>query len=171
VANGGIYQWHDGRQNFDTMTAVFDYGPTDDMSKGFQVVYSSRFSNSAGGVKELYYSNSGMLNLDTNKITSEGGLREKEAAEMQMKPNLLGEMSLSDPVSQQPAATSANTGADNLTSAHMRNWMECIRTRKTPNASVQAGYNHSTAICMTVAAMKTGQRVSFDDQKQTVVVG
>jgi predicted dehydrogenase len=171
VANGGIYQWHDGRQNFDTMTAVFDYGPADDMSKGFQVVYSSRFSNSAGGVKELYYSNSGMLNLDTNKITPEGGLREKEAAEMQMKPNLLTEMSLADPVAQQATATSANTGADNLTSAHMRNWMECVRSRQTPNASVQAGYNHSTAICMTVAALKTGQRVSFDDQKQSVVVG
>jgi len=170
VANGGIYQWHDGRQNFDTMTAVFDYGPLNDMSKGFQVVYSSRFSNSAGGVKELYYSNSGMLNLDTNKITPEGGLRKKEADEMQMQPNLLSEMSLADPVEQAPVATSANTGADNLTSAHMRNWMECVRSRKTPNASVQAGYNHSTAIAMTVAAMQTGQRVTFDDVKQQVVV-
>src|SRR6266436_4987744 len=26
VANGGIYLWKDGRTNFDTMTAVFDYG-------------------------------------------------------------------------------------------------------------------------------------------------
>src|SRR5215467_12224327 len=26
VANGGIYLWRDGRKNFDTMTAVFDYG-------------------------------------------------------------------------------------------------------------------------------------------------
>ena len=31
------------------MTAVFDYGPLDDLSKGFQVVYSSRQTNSAGG--------------------------------------------------------------------------------------------------------------------------
>jgi predicted dehydrogenase len=170
VANGGIYQWHDGRQNFDTMTAVFDYGPLDDMSKGFQVVYSSRFSNSAGGVKELYYSNAGMLNLDTNKITPEGGLRAKEAAEMQMQPNLLSEMSLSDTTAQVPAATSANTGADNLTSAHMRNWMECVRSRKTPHADVRAGYNHSTAICMTVAALHTGRRVTFDDAKQEVVI-
>ncbi len=171
VANGGIYQWHDGRQNFDTMTAVFDYGPLNDKAKGFQVVYSSRFSNSAGGVKELYYSNAGMLNLDTNKITSEGGLKAKEAAEMQMQANMLAEMSLADPAAQVPVATSANTGADNLTSAHMRNWMQCVRSRKTPNASVQAGYNHSTAICMTIAALKTGKRVSFDDGKQEVVVG
>ena len=34
VANGGIYQWHDGRKNFDTMTAVFDYGPLDDPIEG-----------------------------------------------------------------------------------------------------------------------------------------
>ena len=171
VANGGIYQWHDGRQNFDTMTAVFDYGPLNDLSKGFQVVYSSRFSNSAGGVKELYYSNAGMLNLDTNTITPEGGLRAREAAEMQMQPNLLTEMSLADAASQIPVATSANTGADKLTSAHMRNWMECIRSRKAPNADVYAGYNHSTAICMTIAALHTGKRVSFDDAKQEVVVG
>src|SRR6266478_6062154 len=160
VANGGIYQWHDGRQNFDTRTAVFDYGPLNDMSKGFQVVYSSRFSNSAGGVKELYYSNAGMLNLDTNKITPEGGLRAKEAAEMKMQPNLLAEMSLADVTAPTPVATSANTGADNLTSAHMRNWMECVRSRQTPHADVHAGYNHSTAICMTIAALQTGKRVT-----------
>jgi predicted dehydrogenase len=170
VANGGNYQWHDGRKNFDTMTAVFDYGPLNDPSKGFQVVYSSRFSNSAGGVKELYYSNAGMLNLDTNQITPEGGLRAREASEMQMQPNLLPAMSLADPAASGPVTTSANTGADNLTSSHMRNWMECVRSRTAPHADVHAGYNHSTAICMTIAALQTGRRVSFDDAKQEVVV-
>src|SRR5437867_9587610 len=89
VANGGVYLWKDGRQNWDTATIVFEYGPLDDMSKGFQVVYSSRMTNSAGGTKELYYSNAGMLNLDTNEITPTGGLDEKAAAEMGMKPNRL----------------------------------------------------------------------------------
>ena len=46
------------------MTAVFDYGPLDDPTKGFQVQYTSRFTNSAGGVKELYYSNGGMIDMD-----------------------------------------------------------------------------------------------------------
>jgi predicted dehydrogenase len=170
VANGGIYQWHDGRKNFDTMTAVFDYGPLNGMSKGFQVVYSSRMSNSAGGTKELYYSNAGMLNLDTNKITAEGGLRDKEAAEMEMKSNLLAEMSLVDEA-QRRVETAANTGADPLTSAHVRNWMECVRSRKTPNADIHAGYNHSVALCMTIAALHTGRRVTFNDARQEVVVG
>ena len=34
AANGGIYLWKDGRKNFDTMTAVFDYGPLDDLIVG-----------------------------------------------------------------------------------------------------------------------------------------
>jgi hypothetical protein len=110
-----------------------------------------------------------MLNLDTNKISAEGGLRQKEAAEMNMKPNLLQELSLLEAAPAR-VETGANTGADKLTSAHMRNWMECVRSRQTPNADIHAGYNHATAICMTVAAMHTGRRVTFDDAKQEVVV-
>ena len=153
------------------MTAVFDYGPKDDMSKGFQVVYSSRQTNSAGGIKELYYSNAGTLNLDTNKITPEGGLAERQAREMDMKPNLLPEMSLVEETrkSQARVETAANTGADPLTSAHMRNWMESVRNRKRPNADIRAGYNHSVALAMTIAALQTGQRITFDDVKQDVI--
>jgi predicted dehydrogenase len=171
VANGGIYQWRDGRKNFDTMTAVFDYGPLNDTSKGFQVVYSSRMSNSAGGTKEIYFSNAGSLNLDTDKISPEGGLRAREASEMGMQPNLLTEGTLVDESKKQRVETAANTGADNTTTAHVRNWMECIRSRKTPNANVRAGYNHSVALCMTIAALHTGQRITFDDTRQEVVVG
>lgn len=168
AANGGIYMWKDGRTNADTMTAVFDYGPQKDMSKGFQVVFSSRFHNSAGETKELYYSNGGMINLDTNKITPEGGLSARMAAEMNMKPNLLEPATLANAAKME---TGANTGGDQMTSLHMRNWMECVRSRKTPNASVVAGYNHSVANIMTRTALETGKRVTFNDAKQQVVIG
>lgn len=165
VANGGIYLWKDGRENPDTMTAVFDYGPENNLNEGFQVVYSSRFTNAAGGVKEIYYSNGGTLDLDKNTISPEGGLKEEQAGRMGMQANLLPEMSLSSA----KVETGANTGADNMTSAHMRNWMECVRSRQEPNAPVQAGYNHSVANLMTVRALQTGKRVTFDKQKQEIV--
>ncbi|HLT08668.1 MAG TPA: Gfo/Idh/MocA family oxidoreductase [Cyclobacteriaceae bacterium] len=168
AANGGIYLWKDGRENFDTMTAVFDYGPLDNKEKGFQVVYSSRFTNSAGGTKEIYYSNGGELNLDTNKVTPTGGLTERNAKSMGMEANLLEEFSLSE---AQKAETGANTGADPMTSLHMRNWMECVRSRKQPNANVMAGYNHSIANIMTTAALRTGQFVTFDEKNQEVLAG
>jgi predicted dehydrogenase len=167
VANGGIYLWKDGRRNFDTMTAVFDYGPLEDLTKGFQVLYSSRQTNSAGGTKELYFSNGGTLNLDDNTISPEGGLEARQAAAMGMQPNLLPKMALAEVETK--AETGADTGADDATSANMRNWMECVRSRKTPNAPVEAGYSHSVALCMTIAALKTGQRVTFDDSRQEVL--
>jgi predicted dehydrogenase len=169
VANGGIYRWHDGRKNWDTMTAVFDYGPLDDPTKGFQVVYSSRMANSAGGVKELYFSNGGTMDLDKDQITSEGGLTERLAKEMDMKTNLLPTVSLTQAASAAP--TAADTGADEMTVANVRNWLECIRSRKTTNAHIEAGYSHSVALCMTIAAIQTGQRITFDDAKQQVVIG
>jgi predicted dehydrogenase len=169
VANGGIYLWKDGRTNWDTMTAVFDYGPLDDLTKGFQVQYSSRFTNSAGSVKELYYSNGGMIDMDKQTVTPTGGLHAKEAAAMGLKENLLPSFSLVE--KSEAASTDADTGRDPMTSANMRNWMECVRSRKTPNAPIEAGYNHSIALCMNIAAIQTGQKVTFDDKTQQVMVG
>jgi predicted dehydrogenase len=173
VANGGTYLWKDGRTNWDTMTAVFDYGPLDDLTKGFQVQYTSRFTNSAGGTKELYYSNGGMIDMDKQTVTPTGGLPAKAAAEMKLQPNLLPSVALMDKVEKM--STDASTGdalkGDPQTNANMRNWMECVRSRKTPNASIRAGYSHSIALCMNVAAIQTGQKVTFDEKTQQVMAG
>lgn len=164
AANGGIYLWKDGRTNFDTMTAVMDYGTKDN---GFQVVYTSRFTNSAGGTKEIYFSNGGSLNLDTNKINSEGGLRANDARAMKMQENLLASTDLPG----FKIETSANTGSDPMTSAHMKNWMECVRSRNKPNADIMAGYNHSIATIMCTAALRTGEKATFDEARQEVLAG
>jgi hypothetical protein len=123
VANGGIYLWHDGRKNWDTMTAVFDYGPLNDSTKGFQVVYSSRQTNSAGDVKELYHSNSGTLDLDKNMITGDGGLEENYAKAMGMKANRLSTRALIE--KSAGVESGAHAGVDEATSGNVRNWMEC----------------------------------------------
>jgi predicted dehydrogenase len=168
VANGGIYAWKDGRKNWDTMTAVFDYGPTNDATTGFQVNFSSRMHNGDEKPAEIYYANGGELNLITNQVSSKGGLSKKFADEMKMQANLLPEMSL---LEVEPVIASANTGGDKLTSNHVRNWMECVRSRKQPNAPVEAGYSHSIATIMTNAAVHTGLKVTFDEKTQEVMAG
>jgi len=169
IANGGIYMWKDGRKNWDTTTAVFDYGPVNDASSGFQVIFSSRMHNGDEKPAEIYYSNGGELNLITNKISAAGGLRKNHADAMNMQPNLLPDVDLAD--ASVKSVASANTGADVLTSAHMRNWMECIRSRKQPNAPVEAGYAHSVASIMTNASVRTGFKATFDEAKQEVMAG
>lgn len=167
VANGGIYAWKDGRRNWDTMTAVFDYGPANDPKSGFQVTFASRMHNGDENPAEIYYSNGGEMNLNTNKISPRGGLTKGFADAMGMQPNLLPEMKLEDV----KVAASANTGGDPLTSAHMRNWMECVRSRQQPNAPIEAGYTHSIASIMTNAAVRTGQKATFDEKTQEVMAG
>jgi len=172
VANGGVYMWNDGRINADTLTAVFEYGPKNDPdpTKRFSVIYSSRFSNSAGGVKEIYYSNGGELNLDTNKVTSNGGLSKDHAEKYPafgLKENLLADYELASTATQ--VVTSANTGTDSDTVLHMRNWMECLRSRKQPNAPIEAGYNHSVASLMVTESLHRGKKVKFDEINQTIV--
>jgi predicted dehydrogenase len=227
VANGGIYHWRDGRKNWDTMTAVFDYGPIDEganvAAKGFQVVYTARMTNSVGNVHEHYFSNGGMLDLEKGTVTPTGGLTEENAREAEMKANLVTPVTFAPPAPESDAATERastaterterlerkpaagergvgsgsgmvsaagsgsgviaptpaasalasgeNIGPDEATAENLRNWMECVQARKRPNADIEAGYDHSVALCMTIAAMQTGQRVSFDDVKQEVVIG
>lgn len=107
VANGGIYAWKDGRKNWDTLTAAFDYGPLNDLTSGFQVTFASRMHNGDDDPSEIYYSNGGELNLATNKISPKGGLIKSHAEAMNMQPNLLPELTLS---AAGKVVASANTG-------------------------------------------------------------
>jgi len=167
VSNGGIYQWKDGRKNWDTTTVVFDYGPETDPTSGFQVIFTSRMHNGDENPAEIYYSNGGELNLNTNKVSDKGGLSEKMANAMGMHANLLPSIDLT--ASAEKVVASANTGGDPLTSAHMRNWMECVRSRQEPNAPVEAGYSHAIASIMSTAAAHTGSRATFDEKTQEVM--
>src|SRR5258706_1524511 len=169
VANGGVYCWKDGRKNWDTTTAVFEYGPENDPSSGFQVVFSSRMHNGTEHPSEVYFSNGGELNLITNKVSSKGGLQTSFAKDMEMTANLLPDFDLTS--IEEKVVASANTGGDVLTSNHVRHWMECIRSRKEPNAPVEAGYMHSVANIMTTAASRTGMKATFDEATKQVMAG
>jgi len=167
VANGGVYQWRDGRENPDTLTAVFEYGPPNDPAKGFQVLYSSRMGNSAGGVRDMYYSAAGSFEADTGNVSPEGGLTERYA-KGKHKPTTLVEKSILSGKNQGTEKDSRGEGDETL-EAHLLNWMECIRSRKAPAAGIRAGYDHSVALCMTIEALHSGKRVAFDESRQSLV--
>ena len=165
VSSGGLYQWLDGRQSYDTFTTIMEYGKSGEKGKGFQVVFQSHQTNCLPGGKtnresgqEQYFSTSGMIDLVKGTV-SNGGVEGKEYHEENL------------PAPKETIVTSANTGGDPLTSAHMRNWMECVRSRKNPNASVDAGYGHAIALIMSNAAARTGMRATFDPEKRQVMVG
>jgi predicted dehydrogenase len=145
VAGGGLYQWKDGRRNPDTFTTVLEY------PSGFQVCWTGRQNNSSGGTKEVYLSNWGTLDLDKGTISGEGGGDQNKSP---------GSKKLQD----KPIPKGKGMG-------HMLNWMECIRTRKQPNANIDAAYSHAVAVAMAVRALHTGKRITFDPQTHEIREG
>jgi hypothetical protein len=51
----------------------------------------------------------------------------------------------------------------------MKNWLDCLRSRKTPNADVLSGYAHSVASMMAARAERTGRRVYWDRRGEEIV--
>ena len=166
MSSGGLYQWVDGRQSYDTFTTVLEYGESGVKGKGFQCVFQSHQTNCGGGANpnrespiEKYFGPNGCIDMGRRMVTNEGVETKKGWEETAL------------PAPKEDVVTSANTGADNLTSNHMRNWMECVRARKNPNAPIEAGYSHSVALIMANASARTGSRATFDEAKRQVMVG
>ena len=166
MSSGGLYQWTDGRQSYDTFTTVLEYGESGVKGKGFQCVFQSHQTNCGGGANpnrespiEKYFGPKGCIDMGRRMVTNEGVETKKGWEETAL------------PAPKEDVVTSANTGADNLTSNHMRNWMECVRARKNPNAPIEAGYSHSVALIMANAAARTGCKATFDPVKRQVMAG
>lgn len=112
--------------------------------KGFLVNYTARQTNGYGGTKEIYLCNGGVMDLGMGTISGNGGRNENRLKSMKI-----------------PSVG----GVD-----HMKNWMECVRTRRKPNADIEAGYSHAVAVAMAIKAMQTGRRVTFDRKKHQIAL-
>ena len=144
TCQGGIFTWKD-EHNFtcpDQVEATWIY-PED-----FMVSYTTGYGNSSGN-SYRFCGTQGVLDMsDQNapKVSGEGAAKRGE---------LRGEVAV-EPVD---------------TPEHFLNWLQCLRSRNTPNASIDAGYQHSVAMIMAVRAMDAGRRQVYDDKLRDVVAG
>ena len=51
----------------------------------------------------------------------------------------------------------------------MTNWLDCLRSRQQPNATVHNGFAHSVAIIMATRAYREGKKLYWDPAAETVV--
>ena len=54
-------------------------------------------------------------------------------------------------------------------SENLRNWLECIRSRKIPNANLRFGLEVARAAHMGNAALLSGKKATWDEQRQRIV--
>ena len=56
-----------------------------------------------------------------------------------------------------------------ITDAHVRNFLECCRSRKLPNADVYIGHRAAQAVLLAVQSYEEKRRIRFDPQREAVL--
>jgi predicted dehydrogenase len=52
--------------------------------------------------------------------------------------------------------------------SHIRNFMDCVRSRKEPNAPVEAGQGTAIVLCMAMQSLREGRRLRWNSQARKV---
>jgi hypothetical protein len=55
------------------------------------------------------------------------------------------------------------------TEAHMRNFFDCVRSRKEPNCPFELGFSSAIACQMAIASLRQGHTVQWDTEKEDIV--
>lgn len=142
VCLGGIYTWKDENKFTvpDQVHALWHY------PEGMMVSYTTNFGNGFGNSTRVL-GEKGLLKLDRGDApvyTAEGGIRRDGS--------IRGENKVT-PVERPD---------------HFLNWFQCLRNGETPQAPVEAGWQHSVACIMAVESMDTGRRTRYDAARRRI---
>jgi len=146
--SGGVFSEKDGREVPDTIAVTLDF-PGDVV-----ITWQSTFSNSRYGLGERF-------------LGSEGTV-EHVAGATDMVSGKSDELTryFPEPVNRSNGSPFTSNSPDQN---HMANWIDCIRSRKTPNASVELGYRTAVAAHMANLAYRSKQRVALETARNMAV--
>jgi predicted dehydrogenase len=160
VASGGVFAWHDGRENPDTFQAVFEY------PKNFLVGYSTSFGNDAPSFTRYMGKKATLVNIGGEGspryqvIEEKGNHEDNWRIDKERKSHYLLFPNDKD---LPPMAI------DDLTTGHMANWFDCMRSRKQPHATVENGFSQSVASLMAAQAFWSGKKLYWDPVREEIL--
>jgi predicted dehydrogenase len=160
VAHGGVFAWHDGRENADTFQALLEY------PRGFLVSYSTSFGNDAPGFTRYMGKQATLINIGGEgspryQLVQEKGTHEDDADIDQKR---------SAKYVLLPGETNPPPmGIDVLTLEHMANWFDCMRSRQQPHCTVHDGFAHSVACMMAAQSQWSGKKQYWDAVNETML--
>ncbi len=159
VANGGILAWHDGRENPDTFQALLEY------PKGFLVSYATSFGNDSPSFtrymgKKATLTNVGGEGSPRYEIADEKGNHEDDPD--------IDRQRTSKYVLLPGQTTLPPMGIDDLSTEHMANWFECLRSRQQPHCTVHNGFAHSVACIMAAQSYWCGRKLYWNATTETI---
>jgi len=142
--SGGVFSEKDGREVPDTIAVTLDF------PKDIVVTWQSTFSNKRYGLGERI-------------LGSDGTIEHIEGASEMVA------VKSEEVTHYYPEAVNRPNGTrlegETRDQNHMKNWIDCVRTRKTPNAPVETGYRSAMAVHMANLSYRQKQRVTLEEAK------
>ena len=144
VAQGDTFVWKDDYQFDcrDQVQTILIY------PEGFMVSYSTNFGNASGN-RTVMYGTQGIMDLGSRN-----------------KPTVSGEGAYQKGPIREETPVEPVECAD-----HFLDWLQCLRSRNTPVAPIEAGYQHSVACILSDLACQTGRRQKYDPKKRLIYEG
>ncbi|HEY6768699.1 MAG TPA: Gfo/Idh/MocA family oxidoreductase [Candidatus Sulfotelmatobacter sp.] len=142
--SGGVFSEKDGREVPDTIAVILDF-PND-----IVVTWQSTFCNKHFGLGEHILGSDGTIEHGWGESDMVNG---EESEFIRYSP---------EEVNRPYEAALTGKTRDQ---GHMANWIECVRSRKSPNAPVEIGYRSAIAVHMANLAYRHKQRVTLEMAK------
>jgi predicted dehydrogenase len=165
VSNGGIFAWHDVRENPDTFQCISTFA-----EKEVLYTYSTTFGNGYGdhtiirGTRGTLSSPGGegspqwWFQPETKSAWRTHKVFDLKTGDVKPEPVTL-------PGRPEPPAI----GQSDDLQAHTDNWMQCMRSRKTPNGSIETGFAHAVAVVMATRSYREGKKFYWDRKNEKIV--
>jgi predicted dehydrogenase len=146
--SGGVFAEKDGREVPDTIAVTLDF-PND-----MVVTWQSTFSNGTYGLGQRILGSDGTIEYIAGANDMVTGKSQES-------------------IRYYPEAVNRPSGAaltgESPTPSHMANWIECMRSRKPPNAPVELGYRSAIAAHMANLSYREKRRVTLDEARAAKV--
>jgi predicted dehydrogenase len=172
-ANGAIVVWQDGRENPDTASVIFTY------PQGFVHTYTTTFGNSYRSFSRIQgtegtIDNYGGEGASLFMITREGGPHQPDPAGDIPQPHYFAPPSMGlssdhgEIVRVAGAPRADNIGPNDDDAHHLIDWLDAMRARKQPSATIDHGFSHSVACMMAARSYWDGVRVYWDPKSEEI---
>lgn len=180
VSSGGIYYWKDNREMADLLHCVFEY-PNRDLT----LLYSASLASSRPRGRVFMGHDASMELGNAINITAD---RDSTRYKKKIKEGFIdtsGPMvSFNPTVGKVDAVTSAtekyyaarglistniNGREVDITYLHIREWIDCIRTGKTPSANIEMAFQEGMTCIMAHRAYVEKRRVEWDPVNKKII--
>jgi hypothetical protein len=180
VSSGGIYYWKDNRDMPDVLNCVFEYP-----DRELTLLYSATLGNSRNRGRVFMGHDASMEIGSAISITADGdstrykkqiesGLIDPTVPMVSFNPNSGSIDAVTSATEKYYASRGLTTTTINgiqvdVTYLHIKEWIDCIRSGKTPSANIEKAFEEGVACLMAHKSYVEKRRTEWDPVNRRIV--